>query len=276
MLRNLGHQVTVVENGALAVEAVGKGCYDIVFMDIQMPVMDGAEATRLIRENERSGAFSRRVAIVAMTAHALKGDKEKYLENEMDAYISKPLYVSALEGIIESVAAQFFLPECAYLEGEESDGQQEQSAFIGFSAEGDTAGNAGNAAFAVPGHDVSSKAGAIDRELMYRSIGDDPDTLKQAMNIYLVDAPQLFKDMVAAVERGDNAALVNAAHALKGITAYYTREDVYLKLKYMAETGREKTLLADKAALEQDFHLLHKGLTELLFSIQKFLNEPDL
>ena len=82
--------------------------------------------------------------------------------------------------------------------------------------------------------------------------------------------------MVAAAERGDNAALVNAAHALKGITAYYTREDLYLKLKYMAETGRETTLLEDKAALEQDFHLLHKGLTDLLFSMQTFLNEPDL
>ena len=279
MLRNLGHQVTVVENGALAVEAVGKGCYDIVFMDIQMPVMDGAEATRLIRENERSGVFSRRVAIVAMTAHALKGDKEKYLENEMDAYISKPLYVNALEATIESVAAQFFLPECVYLEEEEGNAQQEQIAFVDFFAERgatEEAGEAGNAALAVHGHEVPSKAGAIDRELMYRSIGDDPETLKQAMNIYLVDAPQLFKDMVAAAERGDSTALVNAAHALKGITAYYTREDVYLKLKYMAETGRGKALLEDKAALEQDFHLLHKGLTELLFSIQTFLNEPDL
>ncbi len=89
ILENRGHKVTVVENGEEAVEALEKGTYDVVLMDVQMPKMDGFQATREIRRREV--ATRRHQPIVAMTAHAMVGDKEKCLDAGMDGYISKPL-----------------------------------------------------------------------------------------------------------------------------------------------------------------------------------------
>ncbi len=87
MLQKAGYTVEIADNGALAVAAVAKNKYDLVFMDIQMPEMDGYEATRQIRSNEGKG----RLAIIAMTAHAMKGDRERCLEAGMDDYITKPI-----------------------------------------------------------------------------------------------------------------------------------------------------------------------------------------
>jgi signal transduction histidine kinase/DNA-binding response OmpR family regulator len=93
LLRNAGHHVDVVENGEQAVAAVRDSDYDAVLMDVQMPVLDGAEATRLIRSlpGPRCG-----VPIIALTAHAMSGAKEKYLAAGMDDYLSKPLDSPAL------------------------------------------------------------------------------------------------------------------------------------------------------------------------------------
>ena len=93
LLRNVGHRVDVVENGEQAVEAVRNGTYDIVLMDVQMPILDGVGATRRIR------AFpppTGRVPIIALTAHAMAGDREEYLAAGMDDYLSKPLDTAVL------------------------------------------------------------------------------------------------------------------------------------------------------------------------------------
>jgi len=98
LLEKMGHCVTVVENGKKALEALEQGNFDLVMMDVQMPVMDGFEATKLIRGQEQeSGAH---MPIVAMTAHAMKGDRERCLEAGMDGYVSKPIDLRELyEGI---------------------------------------------------------------------------------------------------------------------------------------------------------------------------------
>jgi CheY-like chemotaxis protein len=89
MLEKLGHVATSVANGQEAADIVSTQTFDLVFMDVQMPVMDGLEATVAIRQRERlSGAH---LPIVAVTAHAMQGDKERFLEAGMDGYVSKPL-----------------------------------------------------------------------------------------------------------------------------------------------------------------------------------------
>jgi two-component system sensor histidine kinase/response regulator len=98
-LEKLGHQVTVVSNGRHAVEQVTAKCFDCVLMDIQMPEMDGLEATRAIRCLEQEERLKPQF-IVAMTAHAMKGDAEQCLANGMDAYISKPFRVERLKAVL--------------------------------------------------------------------------------------------------------------------------------------------------------------------------------
>ncbi|BFT70624.1 PAS domain S-box protein [Paenibacillus sp. P36] len=100
MIEKLGHKTTLVQNGKEAVEAVKRYPYDIIFMDIQMPWMDGLAATKFINE-QLSG--KKKPYIVAVTAHAIKGDSEKYVSEGMDAYISKPISMDAISEIIERV-----------------------------------------------------------------------------------------------------------------------------------------------------------------------------
>ena len=102
LLEREGHRVTVVNNGRQAVEAVEKGSYDFVLMDVQMPEMDGLQATAAIRERE--SMTGGHVPIVAMTAHALKGDREKCLMAGMDAYVSKPFKPGDLFEVISNLS----------------------------------------------------------------------------------------------------------------------------------------------------------------------------
>ena len=108
LVERLGHQVTAVEDGLKALAAFEPGKFDLVLMDIQMPGMDGFEATRAIRERET--AMGAHTPIIAMTAHALKGDREKCLAHGMDGYVAKPVAQQDLEREIRAVLERIALP----------------------------------------------------------------------------------------------------------------------------------------------------------------------
>ena len=98
ILEKLGYRVEVADNGREALEACARAAYDAVLMDGQMPGMDGYEATRRIREREKGGG--RACPIIAMTASAMKGDRERCLEAGMDDYVSKPVTPEGLEAVL--------------------------------------------------------------------------------------------------------------------------------------------------------------------------------
>jgi len=102
VLEKFGHGVTAVENGREALSALAKDRFDLALMDVQMPVMDGVEATRAVRES-MSGDIDPDIPIIAMTAYAMKGDREKFLEAGMDDYIAKPVEGRELAAIIRRV-----------------------------------------------------------------------------------------------------------------------------------------------------------------------------
>jgi two-component system sensor histidine kinase/response regulator len=101
ILEKQGHMVVVADNGAKALEACKGNIFDLILMDVQMPVMDGVEATAAIREKERT--TGEHVPIVAMTAHAMAGDRMRFLNAGMDGYVSKPIHLQELLDAIESV-----------------------------------------------------------------------------------------------------------------------------------------------------------------------------
>ena len=102
LLQNMGHRVTLAQTGKEALEAFEKNRFDVILMDIQMPDMDGLEATTAIRSLENN-SDSGHVPIIAMTAHAMSGDRERCLDSGMDGYISKPINVGELTKMIESL-----------------------------------------------------------------------------------------------------------------------------------------------------------------------------
>jgi two-component system sensor histidine kinase/response regulator len=106
ILEKRGHAVVLAETGRAALEAVEKQTFDLVLMDVQMPEMDGLEATMAIRRREK--ASGKYLPIIAMTANAMMGDKERCLKSGMDAYVAKPLSSQALFGAIEGVLTPAF------------------------------------------------------------------------------------------------------------------------------------------------------------------------
>jgi two-component system sensor histidine kinase/response regulator len=101
LLERRGYRVTIASNGALAVKAHALGEFDIILMDVQMPELDGLEATQVIRASE--AATKRHTPIIALTAHAMTGDRDRCLRAGMDAYVTKPLSQSELFGTIEAL-----------------------------------------------------------------------------------------------------------------------------------------------------------------------------
>jgi CheY-like chemotaxis protein len=104
LLQKAGHEVAVVNNGREALAALAKETFDLVLMDVQMPEMDGLEATAQWRECEKG--TGRHMPIIAMTAHAMAGDRERCLEAGMDAYVSKPIQARELWKALEELVAR--------------------------------------------------------------------------------------------------------------------------------------------------------------------------
>jgi two-component system, sensor histidine kinase and response regulator len=104
MLEKRGHRVMLAGNGREALEALEKGTFDLVLMDVQMPEMDGFQATGAIREKEMSTATH--LPIIALTAHAIKGDRERCLAAGMDGYLTKPIRPRELDDVLKSYLAR--------------------------------------------------------------------------------------------------------------------------------------------------------------------------
>ena len=105
-LQKRGHRVRVAANGRLGVDAHAAGAYDLILMDVQMPEMDGLEATREIRRREAED----HVPIIGLTAHASNEDRDRCLAAGMDGYLTKPVNLEALDGIVEDVRDRALQP----------------------------------------------------------------------------------------------------------------------------------------------------------------------
>ncbi|HOS93467.1 MAG TPA: response regulator, partial [Armatimonadota bacterium] len=101
LLEKAGHVVTVASDGREAIGAYAPGRFDLVLMDVQMPEMDGLEATAVIREAEQASGIGQRVPVIALTAHALGADRERFLAAGMDEHVPKPVTADALFDTIE-------------------------------------------------------------------------------------------------------------------------------------------------------------------------------
>jgi two-component system, sensor histidine kinase and response regulator len=207
VLEKHGHTVVVVNNGKEALVALSCQKFDLVLMDVQMPEMDGIEATAVIRQDEqRSGGH---IPIIAMTAHAMKGDRERFLEAGMDDYVSKPFNGNELFAILNRLA-----PHNAQAI------QVVMAKSPSSAASSDSQGNAiaaGSSCTAATVEDLEDDIEIIDWEALRARTEQQLDLLQELVGLFLDNAPQLLTEIETALSTGDGTLLVRSSHTLKGV-----------------------------------------------------------
>jgi CheY-like chemotaxis protein len=196
-LEKLGYRADVVGNGLEAVCALQSTAYDLVLMDVQMPEMDGMEATRRIRD-PRSGVRNPHTPIVALTAHAMTGDRQKCLGAGMDDYLAKPIKPDELAAVL----ARWLSPNTAEPSGLDGSGSSEVTR--------------------VPSAPDPSNGGTepvFDETVLLGLLDGDEEAAAEIIAEFLDDASRQIAALGRAVASGDQSLVLQHAHALKGASA---------------------------------------------------------
>ena len=213
VLEKMGHRVEAVANGAEAVKVLCAMPYDLVLMDVQMPEMDGFEATRRIRD-AASGVRNPRIPIIAMTAHAMKGDRERCLEAGMDDYLTKPINPKEVaEAISRWTAAE--TPADTVAETP-ADTAAETPARTDADTAVNTTPEAEGRAPAPAAAPAALAPAALDRLTLLNRLGGDEDVFMEVIQIFIEDVPRQLTGIDEALAAGDAPTLRRLAHSLKG------------------------------------------------------------
>jgi len=236
LLEKAGHRVSLARNGREAVAAwenAGTPGFDIVLMDIQMPEMDGMEATAAIRDREKKSG--NHIPILAMTAHAMRGDKERCLASGMDGYISKPIHPDGLFAEIE---------RCLGATGRSS---------------------------AMP-ETSKEPCEQIDRVSLLERVEGDQELLTEMVHLFQEDAPSLLAAMRDALQRGDMTVLERSAHSLKGAASNLSARAAVAASSQLEKDARNKDAESAKGSLvevERAMKQLLPALAELCQGVTK-------
>jgi two-component system sensor histidine kinase/response regulator len=207
LLERMGHSVALAADGTEAVAAFGREAFDLILMDVQMPEMNGFEATAAIREIEHH--IGGRVPIVALTADAMTGDRETCLEAGMDRYVAKPLDVGVLARTIAELLEEGTAP--------------------------------------LLGPPPVDPALSVDRVQMLARVGGDEDVLDHLAERFLDGLPQFRADTESGLRRGDVAAVVAPTHMLRESLRIFgaTAADATARLLEMAARDGDRVAAAE-------------------------------
>ena len=193
-LRMRGYEVTAVSNGREVLEALAKDRFDLVLMDISMPEMDGLEATMAVRAHDGS-AFDPGIPIIAVTAHAVKGDEERFLATGMNAYLAKPLDLEQFEQVVRGVAAS--VPR----HGGSYRSEPREASDTGLSG--------------MPG----VQAPPFDIALQEQRFANMQDFLPELLELFRKNVGPALQTLRDSLDQGDLAEASRAAHTMKGMAA---------------------------------------------------------
>jgi two-component system sensor histidine kinase/response regulator len=234
LLRQHGHEVIIAPNGLVAVDASGQSRFDLVLMDIHMPEMDGYEAAKAIRARERKSETDSPIRIVALTANAMKGDREKCLSAGMDDYLSKPIRARELyKTIARNAPLQPIGPSTS---PPPSNSPNPEPSLISPPKTGDA-------------------DRPYDRAKALRMVEGSEDILAAMIEVFHEEAAEMRDKIAASLRDGDAALLQRSAHTLKSSCASLGAEDARKAAEKLEIAGREGDLqaapsLADKLLAE--------------------------
>ncbi|MEE9149910.1 MAG: response regulator, partial [Candidatus Tectomicrobia bacterium] len=215
------------ENGQEALAILDGQAFDVVLMDIQMPKIDGREATALIRAQEQDGAH---LPIIAVTAHALPGDRERCLKAGMDDYVTKPVHLPALLAAIARV-----VPSVPHAESDNT-------------------------------VVMSPAEGVFDCQELLARVNGDISLLHELVALFLDGQPQRLAHLQEAVRGVDRIALARMAHSLKGTISNFCAQEAFdaaLHLESVASTGDPRGIEEAYTTLVAELERLQKALRDL-------------
>jgi signal transduction histidine kinase/DNA-binding response OmpR family regulator len=260
LLELLGCRVDLAANGREALEALGETQYDLVFMDCQMPVMDGYAATRALREKEQAaGEDLPRTTVIALTAHAMDGDREECLSAGMDDYLSKPFKSPQLQAVLER-----WLPTTMVFAASQPENSDQGEPSPGAGRERpvcvDNFAEAASAAEQAVERTIDLEALECLRDL--EAQGAD-GVVAKTIGFYLEDAPDLLGTMREACAQANATAMTGAAHSLKSSSANLGALKLAALCKQLEMLGRAES--TDGAAelveeIEQEFSKVRVAL----------------
>jgi two-component system sensor histidine kinase/response regulator len=200
LLHKLGHTVTVVSNGREALTTLGKQDFDLILMDVQMPEMDGIETTRVIRETE--AGTGKHIPIIAMTAHAMKGDRERCLVAGMDRYVAKPIRPTELFEAIDRL---------------------------------------GRTAAPAPAPSTALDD-CIDWQAAWANLEGDRQLMGELARLFLDDLPHQMEAIRRAAEKTQSCDLERAAHRLKGSVGNFAAKPAFEAAFHLEKISRQGDL----------------------------------
>ncbi|HEX6834155.1 MAG TPA: ATP-binding protein [Rudaea sp.] len=257
LLSLIGLSFVVAENGKEALEKLDQHAFDAVLMDCQMPVMDGYTATRVRRQKEagntQSSSLARRVPIIAMTANAMAGDREKCLGAGMDDYMSKPLNRALLEQTLRRWLAESARTLPAHTHPVAAPSAPKPAAPAPMRS-------------ALP--DASAAKPALDRGVIADLVDIMGDEFTDLVHVYLEDTPKSLAAIEQAAQRRDIQGMIAPSHSLKSTSANLgalTLSDFAKRLEYAARSGAlDSEPLAIAADLQREYQRVSVELNQLL------------
>jgi CheY-like chemotaxis protein len=231
LLEKMGHEVTLAANGLVAADAVRSRQFDLILMDIQMPVLSGLDATHAIRAWEQG---RQRTPIIAMTAHAMVGDAEKFMAAGMDGYVSKPIEIGILRAEIDRLSQP----------------------------------NIANEKEIIMNHTSPTTAVVNFSELLAR-VDNDRDLLRDLLSIFKEEFPGYLKSLQQAVMRKDAAQTASVSHTLKGMLANLAASKAAASASQLEQLAR----VADLASLPAAFAEFEREVQGLLPEMEHHMVE---
>jgi CheY-like chemotaxis protein len=236
ILGHRGHRIELVLNGAEAVDRLRQADFDVVLMDLHMPVMDGLQATAAMRSN--ANAHRARVPIIAMTAHALQNNRECCLAAAMDDFLPKPFDASALVDVVEWHGNRHNAART-----QARDGSRRQCL--------DSA----------PVHEIR-----FDKQAALARLGGDSTRLSQLVSAFRDDVPRQMGTIRAGLQRGDLTTVSRAARQLRdgalGLEARLT-SDAAVALEHAAEAGDDESVHAALRVVELELAPLFAAIESM-------------
>ena len=211
LLTRWGSRVTIANNGLEAVDLIRSNLYsfDIILMDVQMPVMDGLEATRQIRE------LGCKTPILAMTAYVKKGDEQRCLDAGMNGYLPKPIRKTGIYEAIRGMVADKTGPQ----DDSPSSDQAE-----------------------TPAPSATPKTGSFNLQVALESVDGDQELLADVIGVYLDECPRLLRELGKAIEAKDFKTVQRTAHTMKGSSRIFGNTALIESARKMEERGRDEYL----------------------------------